>query len=103
MLEKDSVGPRLQSSKRQLDESLEAGSIRKLSHEQVTECVGGCLDLYNPVAKYMDGLGEGNDWSHLYLKDQFVYHSLLPLSVSFLSIKHHTRTRILSKLLDWLH
>ena len=102
-LERNYVGPRLQSSKCQPDDSLEAGSSRQLSHEQVIERAGGFHDFYDLVAEYMEGLGEGNDWSHLYLKDQFVYHFLLPLSVSFLSIKHHTRTRILGKLLDWLH
>ena len=67
-LEKDYVGPHLQYSKHHPDDSLEAGSSRQLPHEQVIERVGGCRDFYNPVAKYMGGLGEGNDWSHLYLK-----------------------------------
>ena len=63
------MGPHLQSSKCQPDDSLEVGSSKRLSHEQVTERVGGCRDFYNPVAEYMESLGEGNDWSHLYLKD----------------------------------
>ena len=102
-LERDFVGPHLQSSKCQPEDSLEAGSSGQLSQEQVSEHAGGCRDFYDPVAEYMKGLVEGNDWSHIYLKDQFVYHSLLPLSVSFLSIEHHARTRILSKLPEWLH
>ena len=69
----------------------------------MSERVGGCRDFYDPVAEYMEGLGEGNDWSNIYLKDLFVYHFLLPLSVSFLSIEHHTITIILGNLLDWLH
>ena len=102
-LEKYSMGPPLQYSKRHPDDSLEVGSSGKLSHEQVTEHVGVFHDFYDPMAEYMEGLGEGNDWSHLCLKDQFVYHFLLPLFVSFFSIKHHVRTRILGKLFDWLH
>ena len=82
-LEKYSEVPCLQSPKCQPNDSLEAGSSRHLSHEQVTEHAGGCREFYDPVAKYMEGLGEGNDWSCLCLKHQFVYHSLLPLSVSF--------------------
>ena len=82
-MQKDCVDPCLQYSKRYPDDSLEARSFGKLSHEQVTKRVEICHDLYDPVAKYMEGLGEGNDWSHLCLKNQFVYHSLLPLSVSF--------------------
>ena len=78
--------------------------LRWISHGQpMTEFFEGCHVFYDPVAKYMEGLREGNDWSYLCLKHQFVYHSLLPLSVSFFSIEHHTRTRILGKLLDWLH
>ena len=69
LLEKDYVGPHLQSSKCQLDDSLEVGSSRQLSHEQVIVRVGVFHDLYDLVAKYMQGLGEGNDWSHLCLKD----------------------------------
>ena len=97
------MGPRLQYSKCQPNESLEAGSSGQLSHEQVIEHTRACYDFYDPVAEYMEVLGEDNDWSHLFLKDQFVYHFLLPLSISFLSIKRHKRTRILGKLLDWLH
>ena len=78
--------------------------LRRLSHCQpMTKNFEGCHVFYDPMAKYMEGLGEGNDWSYLCLKHQFVYHSLLPLSVSFFSIEHHARIRILGKLLDWLH
>ena len=63
----------------------------------------GFHDFYDPVAEYMEGLGEGSGWLHLCFEDQFVYHSLLPLSISLLSIKHNERTKILGKLLDWLH
>ena len=97
------MGPLLKFSKCHPDKYLEEGSSRWLSHEQVIGRAGGCRDFYDPVAKYMEGLGEGNDWSCLCLKHQFAYHSLLPLSVSFLSIEHHARTIILGKLLDWLH
>ena len=70
--------------------------LGRISHGQpTTEFFEGCHVFYDPVAKYMEGLGEGNDWSYLCLKHQFVYHSLLPLSISFFSIEHHTRTRIL--------
>ena len=102
-LKKDSVGPRLQYSKCQLDNSLEAGSSGHLSHEQVTERGGGCREFYDLMAKYMEVLGEGKDWSHLCFEDQFVHIFLLPLFVSFLSIERHARIRILGKLLDWLH
>ena len=97
------MGPHLQSSKCQPDNSLEAGSSRQLSHEHVIEPTRGCLDFYHPMDEYMKGLGEDNDRSHLCLKDQFVYHFLLPLFVSFLSIEHQARTRILRNLLDWIH
>ena len=102
-LKKDFVGPHLQSSKCQPNESLEAESSGRLSHEQVTEHVGGFRDFYDPMAEYMEGLGKGNDWLHPCFEDKFVYRFLLPLSISFMSIKHHKRTRILGKLLDWLH
>ena len=102
-LKKDSMGPFLQSSKCQPAESLEEGSSGRLSHEQVIERTGGCRDFYDPVAEYMEGLGEGSDWLCPCFEDQYVYHFLLPLSISFLSIKHNERTKILGKLLDWLH
>ena len=102
-LKKYSVGPFLQYSKCQPDKSLEEGSFRRLSHEQVIEHVGGCHDFYDPMAEYMEGLGEGSHWLHPYFKDHFVYHFLLPLSISFLSIKHNKRTKLLGKLLDWIH
>ena len=66
----------------------------------MTECTGGCHNFYDPVAEYMEGLGEGNDWLHPCFEDQFVYHFLLPLSISFLSIEHDERAKILGKLLD---
>ena len=47
-LERDSVGPRLQSSKCQPEDSLEAGSSEQLSHDPVIERVGGCRDFYDP-------------------------------------------------------
>ena len=102
-MKKYSVGLFLQSSKCQPDESLEEGSSGRLSHEQVTKCARGCRDFYDPVAEYMEGLGKGSDWLHPCFEDQFVYHFLLPLSISFLSIKHEKRTKLLGKLLDWLH
>ena len=71
--------------------------------EQMIEHAGGFCDFYDPVAEYMEGLGKGSDWLHPFFEDQFVYHFLLPLSISFLSIKHDERTKILGKLLDWLH
>ena len=67
------------------------------------ECARGFRDFYDPMVEYMEGLDEGNDWSHLYVKDQFVYHFLIPLSILFTSIKHDERTKILGKFLDWLH
>ena len=78
--------------------------LGRLSHGQpTTDFFEGCDVFYDPVAKYMEGLGEGKYWSHLCFEDQFVHLFLLPLYVSFMSIKHHIRTRILSKLLDWLY
>ena len=102
-MKKDYVCLFLQSSKFQPDESLEEGSSGRISHEKVTEHVGGCHDFYDPVVEYMEGLGEGNDWLHPCFEDQFVCHFLLPLSISFMSIKHNKRTKLLGKLLDWLH
>ena len=102
-MKKGSVGPLLQSSKCQPDKSLEEGSSRWLSHEQVIERTRGWHNFYDHVAEFMEGLGEGNDWFHPCFEYQFVYHFLLPLSISFLSIKHNERTKLLGKLLDWLH
>ena len=102
-LKKYYVGPLLQSSKCHPDESLEEGSSRQLSHEQVIEHAGVFRDFYDPMAEYMEGLGKSNDWFHPYFEDQFVYHFLLPLSISFLSIKNNERTKLLGKLLDWIH
>ena len=63
-LNEDSVDQPLQSSKYYPDESLEEGSSRQLSHEQMTEYAGDCCDFYDPVAGYMEGLGEDDEWSH---------------------------------------
>ena len=102
-LEKDSVGPFLGYSKYHPDRSPQEGSPGQLSHEQMTEYTGGCRVFYDPIAEYMERLGNGNDWSHLYSKDQFIYYSLLPFCISLLFIKHERRTKVLGKLLDWLH
>ena len=67
-LEKDFEGPHLQYPKCQPNDSLEVGSSGQLSHEQVIEHARGFHEFYDPVAKYMEGLGEGNDWSCLFLK-----------------------------------
>ena len=63
-MKRDYVGPFLQYSKCQFDESLEERSYGWLSHEQVTEHTGGCHNFYDPVAEYMEGLGEGSDCLH---------------------------------------
>ena len=102
-LKKDSVGPFLQYSKCQPGKYVEEGSSGQLSHGKVTERTGGCRDFYDPLVEYMEGLGEGSHWLHPYFKDPFVYNFLLPLSISFLSIKHNKRTKLLGKLLDWIH
>ena len=102
-LEKDSVGPFLGSSKYHPDSSPEEGSSRQLSHEQMKEYTGDCRVFYDPIVEYMEGLGNSNDWSHLYGKYQSIFYNFLPLSISFLSIKHEKRTTLLGKLLDWLH
>ena len=67
------------------------------------EYVGSCHVFYDTIAEYMERLGNGNDWSRLYGKDQFIFYGFLPLSISFLSIKHKKITKLLGKLLDWLH
>ena len=68
-LKKDFVGPLVNSSKYQPDESLGEGSSGQLSHEQVIEHAGGCHDFYDPKAEYMEVLGEGNDWLHPCFED----------------------------------
>ena len=102
-LKKDCVDHLLQYSKYHPDESLEEGSSGRVSHEKVIEYAGGCRDFYDPLAEYMEGLGKDDDWLHPWFEDQFVCHFFLPLSISFLFIKHHKRTKQLGKLLDWLH
>ena len=100
---KYSVGPLLQYSKGQPDEPFQGESSGCPPCEHMIEHAGGCRDFYDPVAEYMEGLGEGNDWLHPYFEDHFVCHCLLLLSMSFLSIKHNKRTKLLGKLLDWLY
>ena len=40
--------------------------LGQLSHGKImTEFFEGCHDFYDLVAKYMEVLGEGNDWSYL--------------------------------------
>ena len=88
----------------QPDISPEEGHFRQLSHdEQRMKYAGGFCAFYDPISEYMEGLGNGNEWSHLYCKDQFICYSLLPFCISFLFIKHKKRTKLLGKLLDWLH
>ena len=49
-------------------------------------------------------MGNGNEWLYLYCKYQFIYYSLIPLYISYLFlIKHEKETKLLDKLLDWLH
>ena len=61
-MKKDYVGPLLQSSRYHPNKSLEEGSSKQLSHEQVTERSRGFRDFYDPMAEYMEGVGKGNDW-----------------------------------------
>ena len=68
-LENDSVGPPLRSFNYQPYSSPEEGSSRQLSREQMTEYAGGCHVFYDPIAEYMERMGNGNDWSHLCCKD----------------------------------
>ena len=102
-LEDDYVGPFLRSFKSQLDNSPEEGSFGHLSHEQMTEYTGDCRAFYDPISEYMERLGNGNEWSHLYSKDQFICYFLLPLCISFMFINHKKETKLLGKMLDWLH
>ena len=67
-LENDSVGPFLGSFKYQPNRPLEERSSGQPSHEQRTKYVGGCHVFYDPIAEYMERLGNGNDWSCLYGK-----------------------------------
>ena len=68
------------------------------------EYVESCYVLYDSVAEYMEGIGNGNDWLYLYCKDQFLYYNLLPFCLSYLFlIKHEEEIELLDKLLDWLH
>ena len=68
-LENNYVGPFLGSSKYHPDSSPEEGSSGQLSHEQMTEYTGDCRAFYNPIAKYMERMGNGNNWSLLNYKD----------------------------------
>ena len=67
-LENDVVGPFIGSSKYQPDSSPEEGSSGHLSHKQMTEYTVVCRVFYDPIVEYMERLGNGNDWSHLYCK-----------------------------------
>ena len=102
-LENNSMRPFPRYFKYHPDISPEEGSSGQLSHEQMTEYTRGCCVFYDSIAEYMEGMGNGNDWSHLYYKYQFICYYLLPLCISFLFIKHEKETNLLGKLLDWLH
>ena len=102
-LDNNSMGPFLRSLKYHPDSSPEERSSGQLSHEQMTEYARGCCVFYDPIVEYMESIDNGNDWSHLYCKDQFICYSLLSLCISFLFIKHEKETKLLGKLLDWLH
>ena len=91
-LENDFVGPFLRYFKYHPDSSREEGSSGHISHEQMTEYAGDFRDFYEPIAEYMERLGNGNDWSHLCSKYQFICYCLLPLCISFLFIKHENET-----------
>ena len=68
-LEDDSVGPFLRSFKYHTDNSPKEGSSRHISHEQMTEYARDCRAFYDPIAKYMERMGNGNNWSLLNYKD----------------------------------
>ena len=102
-LENNYVGPFLRSLKYHPDISPEERSSGQLSHEQMTEYARGFRVFYDPIAEYMEGLGNDNDWSHLYCKYQFIFCCLLPLCISFLFIKHKKEIKLIGKLLYWLH
>ena len=78
----------------QFDSMLVELRFGKLSYgKQRTECVESWHVFYDLVAKYMDRLGDGNDWLYLYYKYQFICDNLLPLSLSSLFlIKHEEET-----------
>ena len=99
----DSMGPFLISFKYHPNSSPEEGGSGHLSHEQMTEYARDCRAFYDPMAEYMGRLGNGNDWSHLYYKDQFIYYILLPLCISFMFIKHEKETKLLGKFHNRLH
>ena len=101
--EDDSLGHFLRSFNYQPDISSEKGSSGHLSHEQMTEYTGDCRAFYDPIAKYMERMGNGNNWSLLNYKDQFICYYFLPLCISFMFMKHGHETKLLGRLLDWLH
>ena len=68
-LKKDSIGPLLQSSEYQPDRPPGGGYSIQLCHEWKTEYVEGCHVFYDPIAEYMEGLGNCNDWSRLCSQD----------------------------------
>ena len=102
-LENNSMGPLIQYFKYQPGSSPEEGSSGQLSHEHMTGYARGCRVLYDPIAKCMEILGNGNDWSHLYYKYMLICYSLFPFCISFLFIKHEKEIKLIGKLLDWLH
>ena len=58
----------------QFDSMLEEFHFGQLSYgRQNTEYVESCHVFYDPVAQYMERLGNGNDWLYLYCKDYFSF------------------------------
>ena len=63
-----------------------------------------CHVFYDPVAEYMDKFFKWGSWLCVCSKGQFFHHNLLPLcSYVLILIKHEEETKLLDKLLDWLH
>ena len=89
----------------QFDNMLEELHFGQLSFgRQRRVYVESCHFFYDLVAEYMERLGNSNDWLYLYCKDQLLCYNLLPLCLSSLIlIKHEEETKLLDKLLDWLH
>ena len=79
----------------QFDSMLEEFHFGQLSYgRQNTEYVESCHVFYDPVEKYMQRLGNGNNWLYLYHKDQFLCYNLLPLSPSSLFLIKHERREL---------
>ena len=60
--------------------------------------------LYDPIVKYMEGLGNGNELLGPYHKDQFLYYNSIPLGILVLFLIQHEEIWYLwDHFLGWLH